>query len=401
MRLRAAAAVVTVVFAVARPGAVSAAPGPTQPITADDCKRAPGADKPQTNWPVKRLDLGEVSTVTQGRDVRTGAPVRVAVLDSGLDRFHPQLRGMDARAELDAIPHDPGAKFSDCAGHGTQVTAIIAAQRDSSVPSFYGIAPQVSILPIKLANTDAVAAADVARAIDLAVDANAQIANLSLSLPTDVPAVRAAVARAQRAGMLIVAAAGNDGGQANRLAQYPAAYSASFDNVIAVAATQTNDTPADFSAYGPYVDVAAPGKGVQTIGVHGGYLALDGTSFATPYVTGAAALVLAANPGLSAAQVRARLETTADPPPATVPSPRWGYGIINPYLAVTAVRTDAPTKVGAAARPGPLHLGAPPPAPDRTLAHVAVGAGLGLLGLAALVITGAAVLRGDRRQRRA
>ncbi len=395
MRPRAAAAIAVLVAASILGVSGTAAAAPPTPITASDCKRQPSAAAPASTWAQDRLDLAQAQTVTQGRDVRTGRPVRVAVLDSGLDRTHPQLRHLDVAPQLDAIANDPGKQFSDCAQHGTWVTAVLAAQRNSTT-RFFGIAPQVRIVPIKLTNGEKVASADVARAINLAIDAHAQIANLSLGLSVDVAAVRSAIARAQRAGMLIVAASGNDGEQSNSLPQYPAAYSTQYDNVIAVSATEKGDAVAKTAGSGRFVDLAAPGGDVQTIGVNGGYTVQSGTSFATPFVSGAAALVLAANPGMTPAQIRTRLELTADPPAETVPSPRLGYGIVNPYLAMTAVAADATAAPAASAAPSPLTLGAPPAAPDRHLQNVALGAGVGLLGLAALVITGAAVLRGDR-----
>jgi membrane-anchored mycosin MYCP len=114
-----------------------------------------------------------------------------------------------------------------------------------------------------------------------------------------------------------------------------------------------------------------------------GYRKDSGTSFATPYVSGTVALLLAAHSGLTPAQVRARLEATADPPPVSVPSNTYGYGIIDPFLAVTAVRDDTAV-LPSAARGAPL----PPPVAvrgaNRHLQHVALAAGLGLIGLAVL-----------------
>ena len=110
-------------------------------------------------------------------------------------------------------------------------------------------------------------------------------------------------------------------------------------------------------------------------------------------VTGTAALVLAAHPGLSAAQVVSRIEATADAPPGvTVPSPAYGYGIVNPYLAVTAVRDDAlapPPKAEAQ----PIAAVPPRPPADRHLQHLALGVGIALLGLAVVAGLVTAVVR--------
>jgi membrane-anchored mycosin MYCP len=127
-----------------------------------------------------------------------------------------------------------------------------------------------------------------------------------------------------------------------------------------------------------------------------GYTELDGTSFAAPYVTGTVALVLGAYPNLTAEQVRNRIEATADRPPVSVPDRTYGYGIVNPYLAVTTIRDDSltapPTQKGA-----PLPVQAAPPPADRHLAHVALVSAIVLLGLTLLASAGAAVLRGRRR----
>ncbi len=392
----AAAAAGLVAASILGTGAAPVSAAPVQPLTARDCKVKQGQPLGDL-WAQRRLAIGPFgrsSSITSGLDVDTGRPVRVAVLDSGLFRGHPQMRGIDGPPRpQDAINKDPGPGQYDCVGHGTQVTAIIAAQPQAGV-AFAGVAPRARILPIKLTNSQDVQALDIARAIDIAIADKAQIANMSLGIPVDVPALRDAVGRAAQHHLLIVAAAGNDGQNSN-LPQYPAAYSTTFSNVIAVSSTDNKDQPAKTSESGNFVNIAAPGDGVQTIGVRGGYLPVTGTSFATPFVTGTAALVLAANPGLTPAQIRARIQATADPPPATVPSPQYGRGIVNPYLAITSVRDDAHTATRSSA-PAPLGLGQAPPAPDRHLRNVALGAGLGLLGLAALAITGAAVLRGNR-----
>lgn len=399
MRLRALTTAGAVLLSAAAfaglPATVGAAAA--APINPDDCKRAPGVSAPRSTWALDRLQLAKVNPITQGRTVGTGERVTVAVIDSGLDRTHPQLRGLATAPLIDALRNDPGRAYSDCIGHGTQVTAVLAAQRDPSQPSFVGVAPDIRVVPVKVTNGDRVQAADVARGIDLAVNSGAKIANVSLALPVDVPAVRAAVARAQRAGMLIVAAAGNDGNAANQFVQYPAAYATEYDNVLGVGATTAENTVAPFSGSGRYVGVVAPGAGVQTIGVNGGYLVQQGTSFAAPYVSGVAARVLAAHPGMSARTLRERIEATADGPPATVPDTRWGYGTVDPYLAVTSVRADLPAAAPAATRPAPVPAGRVAAAPDRSLQHRAMSLGLGLLALTALVIVTAVVLRGRTR----
>jgi len=128
-----------------------------------------------------------------------------------------------------------------------------------------------------------------------------------------------------------------------------------------------------------------------------GYVRDDGTSFAAPFVTGTVALMRAANPQMSPAQIRDQLEATADAPPATVPDAHYGFGIVNPYLAVTSVRAETAAPASTAP-PRPIPVRAAPAAPDRHLQHLALAVAAVLLGLAALVIIGAGVLRGPRRR---
>ena len=200
----------------------------------EDCKIQPGGSSVDP-WAQQRVGVQQAWTVTRGRDVDTGAPIRVAVIDSGLSLRHPQLAGVQHAAARTAIAHDPLRGITDCGGHGTQVTAIIAAQPRPGA-AFYGVAPDVEVLPIKVSNGKTGSLAAVVTAIDLAIAEHAQVVNMSLGVKSDAPALRAAVQRAAEHRVLIVAAAGNDQQQDN-LPQYPAAYSTRFDNVIAVSAT--------------------------------------------------------------------------------------------------------------------------------------------------------------------
>ena len=366
----------------------------TSPVTQRPAQCLPDPGRvPLTHlWPQQQLEFQRAWPVSTGRHVL------VAVIDSGLNPHHPQLRGADIRAGINVTVDPPDRDVTDCVNHGTEVASVIAAQqtRDSA---FLGVAPDAQILPIKQSRTrnDKLGAVFLARAIRAAVAAGAQVANVSVTVNTPTPALVAAVRAADRAGMVIVAAVGNDQQTGNR-PLYPAALSPDFSNVIAVSASDETDAVPPFPESGPYVDVAAPGIGYEVPAPGKGYAQVTGTSFAAPYVTGTVALMLGAQPVLTPAQVKRRLETTADPPPVAVPDPRYGYGVIDPFLAVTSVHAD--NRPPASATPGPpLPARAAPPPPDRHLQHLALGVGLGLLGLAALVVAGAAVVRGSRPAR--
>jgi membrane-anchored mycosin MYCP len=387
VRARALAGTALLSVAVAVPAhPATAAPLPTE------CKIKVGGQLPGT-WPQQRLGFQQAWSVDRGQGVV------VAVIDSGLDPRHPQLQHVRRLPGLDVIAGFSRTDTRDCYGHGTAVTSIIAAQ-PSSDTAFAGVAPEATILPIKQTNTqgDRTGTADgLAAAIIAAADRHADVANISVTVTAPTPALDAAMRRAAADNLVIVAAAGNDG-QGTNLPAYPAAYSTTYPNVIAVSATDAGDTVGQFADTGRYVTVAAPGVDVPAAAPLRGYLKLSGTSFATPFVTGTVALLLAAHPGLRAAAVRNRLTATADTPPATVPDSKYGYGVVNPYLAVTAVRDD--TAAPAPARPAaPLPAPVPPAAADRHLQHVALAAAVSLIGLLVLAAAAAAVLRGMRRGR--
>jgi membrane-anchored mycosin MYCP len=332
--------------------------------------------------------------------VTTGTGVTVAVIDSGLNPTNPQLRQARILPGIDATSAQRSTDVFDCVGHGSEVTAVIAAQPSRSSP-FLGVAPGVRILPIRQttqAQQQAHGSSILARAIEDAIHAGAQVANVSLGASASSPALLGAVRDAARAGLIIVAAAGNKGENGNT-PQYPAAYSTRFPNVIAVAASDQNDGVPEFPNSGNYVDIAAPGKDIVVPAPRFGFTSQSGTSFAAPYVTGTVALLLAAHPHLTPAQVRARLEATADQPGVTVPNPRYGAGILDPYLAVASVSQDiasSPSASPRAALPAPT---APPP-PSRHLQHLALAVGVTLVGIALLVLVAALVARSSRATRR-
>lgn len=391
MRTLAAVAAGVLVAVAGLPGLAGSLPRAAAQIPQEPCTVKPGVPLTGIPWAQNRLGFQKLWDQTQGQNVV------VAVIDTGLDLRNPQLSGMTVRPGADVV--DSLRTTRDCDGHGTEVTSIIAAQ-PSSLSAFAGVAPRATIVPIKQTNTqsdNSGNAETLARGIDAAVNSGARVANVSVFVTDTTPHLLAAVQRAANAGMVIVAAAGNNGQNGDQVT-YPAAYSTRFPNVIAVSATDGQDNFAPFSESGGYIDVAAPGAAVTAAAPYRGYAQVDGTSFAAPFVTGTVALLLAVHPELTAAQVRDRLEATADAPPASVPDPRYGYGIVNPYLAVTSVRiagVAAPTTRAAAPLPAP----APPHHAGRHLQHVALAVAVILLALIALTLVAAGVLRGRPRAR--
>ncbi|GAA1802713.1 type VII secretion-associated serine protease mycosin [Planosporangium flavigriseum] len=332
----------------------------------------------------------------------TGKNVVVAVIDSGVDARHPQLRGRVAPGWDAFEPSGNGQE--DCVGHGTAVASLIAAQPSPDTP-FRGLAPGATILPIRAServngnDTGRGTPADLARAIRAAVDRGAKVINLSLVLTEDRPEVRAAVAEAIARDVVVVAAVGNghDPNSPKDATTYPAAY----DGVIGVGAIDESDVRFGQSQTGTSVDLVAPGNQIPAAVPGGGYQIYAGTSFGAPFVSATAALVIQKyGPKISARQVATRLLATADPAAGSPGSPEYGQGVINPYRAVTGVLA-----VGAPPKRPPLPQLESDPAAEAAAAAAAarrrtVALSLaGGVGVLALVVVGVAVVvpRGRRR----
>ncbi|RAO03825.1 Minor extracellular protease Epr [Micromonospora saelicesensis] len=287
----------------------------------------PVAAKP---WPQQRYDPARLAPLA------TGAGVTVAVVDSGVDRVHPQLAG---RVLAGADLLDPGGDGGrDCAGHGTGVASIIVAAPRSDV-AFRGLAPGARILPVRVSEQQVVqgresgrtvSADEFARAIRWAVDHDADVVNLSVVLYADDPEVRSAVRYAVDRDVVLVAAAGNLHGSGD-----PRPFPAGYDGVLGVGAIGADGGRATFSQTGPYVDLVAPGSEVLTAAPGAGHHRVEGTSYAAPFVAATAALLREYRPELTAAQVAERIIATADPAPGAGRGGAYGAGVLNPYRAVT------------------------------------------------------------------
>ncbi|WP_249714711.1 type VII secretion-associated serine protease mycosin [Rhizomonospora bruguierae] len=331
----------------------------------------------------------------------TGSGVTVAVLDSGVDGGHPQLAGRVLRGR-DFLNPGNGPGDRDCAGHGTAVASIIAAQAATDT-GFHGVAPGVKILPVIVSerggdddgNGGGVTPARFGEALRWAVDNGADVVNMSLSFARDNPPIRAAVEYALSRNVVLVAAAGNNGNNGN-----PTPYPAAYDGVLGVGAVDEIGLVLADSGHGSFVDIAAPGGNVTAATPQRGHAAWSGTSFATPFVAGAAALVRQKNRDLTARQLADRLTATASPAPAGKHSPYYGEGVIDPYRAV-ADRLVAPAPRVA---PTPIVRQVDAAAlarerADRVLRERAMWLAGGALLLVVLVLLAVGVRRWGRRQR--
>jgi type VII secretion-associated serine protease mycosin len=312
------------------PGTAAAVP-PTSP----DCK-PPQQHQRITDvpWHVRRYTPERIWPLS------TGAGVKVAVIDSGVDGAHPQLAGRVANGQ-DFLDTQPNARF-DCVGHGTGVASIIAATGAPGI-GFTGLAPGVEIVPLRVSEQivvddgqsrgNAVSPAGLAQAIDVAVASGAKVINMSIYFFAGSDVIRAAIERARRNDVVIIAAVGNahknEGGP--DAVTYPAAY----DGVVGVGSIDENGARVAESQVGPFVDLVAPGANITLAANRSGdHWIGSGTSFAAPHVAAAAALVRSRWPNLTAEQVVDRLTATASPARGGPRSDEYGYGEVDPYRAV-------------------------------------------------------------------
>lgn len=242
--------------------------------------------------------------------VTMGYGVKVAVVDTGVMANHPDLSGK-------VTEYDIGYGTGDGAGHGTHVAGIIAASVNNGLGGA-GIAPGAEIISVRVFNGNGKTSDYyVAKGIDKAVAAGAQVINLSLGGPGFSQDLKRAVTQAINKGVCVVAAMGNDG--MNQVS-YPAA----FDGVIGVVASDTNNTRAQYSNFGPWADIAAPGTAIYSSTYDGSFGLKDGTSMAAPAVSGAVALYKSVHYDATPKQIESRMKATA-----TKGGKDLGVGIVN------------------------------------------------------------------------
>jgi len=255
-------------------------------------------------------------------DLGKGATTEViAVVDTGVLTTHPDLTGRTV-AGYNAVA--PGTAPTDTNGHGTMVAGIAAANTNNTT-GIAGVAWTGRIMPVKVFGPDGTALdSDVAEGIVWAADHRARIINLSLGGPAESEVLHEAVRYAVGKGAVVVAAAGNTG---DSTPMYPAAY----PEVLTVGATDHAGTLTDFSSWGTWVDVAAPGMKITSTYLGNAYAVGSGTSYAAPIVSGIAAIVRAKYPTWTPAEVIARLTSrTRDAGPRGI-DPYYGHGIVDAY----------------------------------------------------------------------
>ncbi|HEU4964506.1 MAG TPA: S8 family serine peptidase [Bacilli bacterium] len=265
----------------------------------------------------------------QAWQISTGSSdIKVAVVDTGVDLAHPEFKGQLVQGvNFVAGTDNP----QDDNGHGTHVSGIIAA-RTNNLEGIAGLDWAGKIMPVKtMASDGSGSVVDISDGVRWAVDHGARVINMSLGEYNDSDYLHDAIKYAYDKGAVIVSAMGNDGIDTP---SYPAAY----PEVIAVAANDETTESALFSNWGPHTSVSAPGVSIPSTYPGKRYVAMSGTSMATPHVAGVAALLLSINPDLTPKDVRHILESTADDLGPEGKDEYYGYGQINVAKAVRAAR---------------------------------------------------------------
>ena len=229
------------------------------------------------NWAGSILGIPDVWRLTQGEGAK------VAILDTGVDTDHPDLT-----AAIIDTKDFTGDGIEDANGHGTHCAGIVGARLNGV--GFVGVAPRSELLIGKvLANNGNGAYSWITEGIYWATECGANIISMSLGGPSSDPELYKAIQYALFHGVYVVCAAGNEGSLYTNSIGYPGRYG----GVITVASHDYNGNPSGFSSKGGEVDVMAPGSDIWSTYREGGYAELSGTSMATPFVAGLAALITA------------------------------------------------------------------------------------------------------------
>jgi len=300
---------------------------------------------PNDKWYSYQWNLPKIG-MPQAWDTTTGGSVVIAILDTGVELEHPDLRAKiwtnpdenscngiddDGNGKVDDVhgwdfvndDNDP----QDDYGKGTHVAGIAAAETDNE-EGIAGVSWGAMIMPVKVLKSGGSGYySDIIEGICYAADEGAKVINMSLWAHVHSPPLEEAVRYAHAKGCVLVAAVGDESGAVGYPARYP--------EVLAVAATDGGDQRWPFSNYGPEVDVAAPGAGILST-LWGDYLWWTGTSQAAPHVAGLAALIWSVNPHLTPDEVKGIIEQTVVDLGDPGRDDYYGWGRIDANAAIGA-----------------------------------------------------------------
>ena len=287
-------------------------------------------------------------------DRANAAGVIATVCDTGVNGSHPDLASV-LLANLGWNAVDGSSNWSPVIGHGTAVSGTLAAATNNAA-GVAGVAWGARIIPVRISNLSDGNAyiSDAAKCIQYGADKGSKVVNVSYRM-AGYAAIDTAGKYAQAKGALTFVAAGNEGIEQNY---------ASYTGFIAVGATDKFDAIKSFSTFGNFVDLSAPGDGIRTTWVDGGYNYASGTSFASPVAAGVAAMIYGARPGISAGQVESILLSSADDLGAAGKDKYFGTGRVNARKAVEAALGLSPSPT-----PSPTATATNTPTPTPTVAQ--------------------------------
>ncbi len=276
-------------------------------------------------------------------DISIGDPsIIVVIMDAGIEQDHPDLNQHPGN-DFTTDPSSSGDPFNECDDHGTAVGGCVSATINNSL-GLVGVAPgcrvasaRVFISSVPCSGTGSVATSWMVDALTWAEFIGARVTNTSLGLGAPSGAITTKFEQTRDDGMVHFAAAGNGGVGS-------VSYPASIAGVNAIAALAPSGARASFSQWGPGLDFSAPGESVSTTDRTGSdgysgsdYVTVDGTSFASPYSAGVAALILSVNSSLSAADVELAMQESAVDLNALGYDTDSGWGFVNAYQALLRV----------------------------------------------------------------
>lgn len=350
-------------------------------------------------WALEAMHTQEAWQTTKGKGIT------VAVLDTGVDDEHPDLEG-NVLTGKDMVGFGAGRGDRPWARHGTAMAGIIAGHGHGAgdADGVMGIAPEAKILPVRVILEDGDSARGKARntrgnalaeGIRWAADHDADVINLSLGDDSKSAhpeaSEDAAVQYALKKGAVVVASAGNGGEKGDHIS-YPAAY----PGVIAATAVDRYGTRASFSTRRWYATVSAPGVDVVIADPDRKYYEGWGTSAASAFVSGAVALIKAAHPGLSPAQIKQLLEDTARDAPTGGRDDSRGFGFVDPEAAIKEGADLKPEGLKAAAHNNKYFGKGPDTAKEDSSTSAWVGPLAGSTG-GVLLVVAVILWRGSRK----
>ncbi|MFG2345504.1 type VII secretion-associated serine protease mycosin [Streptomyces phaeochromogenes] len=350
-------------------------------------------------WALDAMHTQEAWQTTKGKGIT------VAVLDTGVDDEHPDLEG-NVLTGKDMVGFGAGRGDRPWARHGTAMAGIIAGHGHGAgdADGVMGIAPEAKILPVRVILEDGDSARGKARntrgnalaeGIRWAADHDADVINLSLGDDSKSAhpeaSEDAAVQYALKKGSVVVASAGNGGEKGDHIS-YPAAY----PGVIAATAVDRYGTRASFSTRRWYATVSAPGVDVVIADPDRKYYEGWGTSAASAFVSGAVALIKAAHPGLSPAQIKQLLEDTARDAPTGGRDDSRGFGFVDPAAAIKEGADLKPEGLRAAAHNNKYFGKGPDAAKEDSSTAAWVGPLAGSTG-GVLLVVAVILWRGSRK----